>query len=508
MSTNSRTKNSIKNSITGSASQFISTILNFLVRTIFIYYLTEEYLGINGLFSNILYVLNFAELGIGHAIVYKLYKPVAEDNKERIKSLINLYKKISIIIGFTIFILGISLIPFLEYIIKEPPKIKENLNLLYCLFLLETIGPYFFGYKRYLLLVNQKNYINNIIELIFSITKSILQILILVFTKNYILYLIIYITSTIFSNIYISIYINKKYPFLKEKNIEKIKREELRELWNNVKALFAYKIGNTVLSGTDNIILSMTSGISAVGIYSNYSLIITAINKILWTILTGLTGSIGNINATKTKEKQEETFNQSLLISCILYGSGCVCLAVLLNPFITIWIGKKYILDELTITIAVLVYYLRGISYPADTYRDTLGLFNEGKFIPLICAIINIILSFILGNKLGIKGVFLATIISIIATTFWYMPKLIYKKIFNKSIIYFIKKILIYTIPFIISYIISNKLILLFNHNTIINFIIQTIITITCISIITIAMLYHTDEFKKISKKILNAIIK
>lgn len=508
MKRNTRTKNSLMNSSIGSISQMISTFLNFLVRTIFIHYLSNEYLGINGLFSNILYVLNFAELGISNAIIYNMYKPVAEDNKERIKSLVNLYHKVYFIIGIIVLLIGLSILPFMEYIIKEPPQIKENLNTIYLLYLLETTGTYFFGYKRSIFLVYQKNYINNLIDFIFSVVKSLLQAIILIVTKNYILYLLIYIISTICSNIYISFLVNKQYPFLTEKNIIKVKASEIKIMWQNVKSLFMYKLGNTILNGTDNIILSITTGIASVGLYSNYSLIITAVSGILWSILTGLTGSIGNLNATQSNKKQEEIFHQVLFLSCLLYGSGCVCLGVLLKPFITIWIGESYLLDNLTALFVVSVCYLRGLAFAADTYRDTLGLFHEGRLAPLFCSIINIILSLILGNYLGIKGVFLATDISILLTTFWYMPKIIYAKIFHQKASLYFKKVFIYTLPFAISYIVCTKTIELISQNTIIAFIVKILITITITTLMTIIFEYRTNECQEITHKIINQLKK
>lgn len=498
----SRTKKSIINGSVGSISQLVSTLLNFVVRTVFIYYLSEEYLGINGLFTNILYVLNFAELGIGNAIVYNMYKPVSEGNKERIKQLVNLYKKIYIGIGIIVLILGLSVIPFMDFIIKEKPNIRENLTLIYILYLLEQVFHYFLGYKRQVLLVYQENYLNSLIDLIFSVIKSIVQILVLVLTKNYILYLSIYILSTILSNLTISLLVNKKYSFLIEKNIKKVKQTEIKELISNVKSLFMYKLGNTVLNGTDNIIISMLVGIVSVGLYSNYSLIITAVSGILWTMLTGLTGSIGNFNASSTSKQKKDIFNQILFLSCCLYGFGVVCLGVLLKPFIILWIGEKYLLSNVTVLCLMIVLYLKGIVFPTNVYRDTLGLFKEGRLAPFVCAIINIVLSVILGKLMGMSGVFIATIISIISTTFWYLPRIIYKNIFRTSFINYLIKILKFTIPFIISYIVCIYLCSIVNGYSLLTFIIKTMITLIVSIAISLVMFKNTYEFKEIKKKV------
>ena len=501
MKKSSRTKNSFINSVVGSGSQIVSTLLNFLVRTIFIYCLSKEYLGVNGLFSNILYMLNFAELGIGNAIIYKLYKPVANNDKERIKSLVFLYKKVYFVIGIVILTLGLLVIPFMDYIIKDPPKIGENLILIYILYLFETVGAYFWGYKRSVLLVYQENYINSAIDLSFSIIKSLIQILILVFTKNYVLYLIVYILSTICSNLCISVYVNNKYSFLKEKNIVKIKKGEIKELWNNVKSLFTYKLGSTVLSGTDNILLSMIVGISAVGMYSNYSLIITAVSGILWTVLTGFTGSIGNLNALNDTKKSKEVYLQVLFVSCLLYGLGCLCIGSLINPFIDLWVGSEYLLSNRVVILLMIILYLRGIVYPDNTYRDTLGLFKEGRLAPFISALINIILSIILGNIMGMEGIFLATVLSILFTTFWYMPKVIFKNAFNSSINVYFKKIIKFSFPIIVMYILCSTIINSIQDNSFIMFIFKCFIVCLCCGM-TLLLERYNIEYKMIRNRI------
>ena len=499
---NSRTKNSFRNALVGSGTQIISTILNFLVRTIFIHCLSKEYLGVNGLFTNILLVLNFAELGFGSAIIYNLYKPVAYDDKEAIKSYLKFYKKVYFAIGLLVLVLGFLVIPFMPYLITGEVNIKESLVLIYLLFLLETVGTYFFGYKRSVLLVYEKNYINNLADLIFSILKSIIQAFILIFTRNYILYLIIYVLSMILSNVYISIYVNKKYPFLREKNIKKLEKKETKKIWQNVKALAIFKVGTVVLKGTDNIMISMLIGIIAVGLYSNYSVIISAVSGIGWTLLTGFTGSIGNLNANSTKEKKEEVFNKVLFVSALLYGFISVCLGNLLSSFVTLWIGREYLLDDLTILFLMITLYLNGLNFPQDVYRDTLGLFKEGKLIPLMSAILNITFSLILGKLMGLPGIFLATILSILATTFWYMPKVIYTKIFSKSILSYLKRVGFYTLPFVISYFLIYFIFLFIHDKSLVGFIFKTLITLIIVSFTTVIILRKTVEYREIKEKV------
>lgn len=508
MKNSSRTKSSLINGMVGSCGQLLSTFLNFVVRTVFIHYLRTEYLGVNGLFSNILYILNFAELGIGQAIVYNLYKPVAREDRERIKSLVDLYRRVYLAIGLVVLLLGLAVVPFLGYIIKEAPDIEESLAFIYILYLLETTGTYFAGYKRSVLLVYQKNYICSIIDLVLSVVKSVIQMVVLIVTKNYILYLVVYIVATILANVIISLYTDRLYPFLREKNVIKVKKEEAREIFSNVKSMFVYKIGNTVLNGTDNIILSTVVGIVAVGLYSNYSLVITAVSGILWTILTGLTGSIGNLNSTADKEKQEEIFLQVLFVSCVLYGFGCVCLGVLLKSFISLWIGEIYLLDLSVVVCLMVILYLRGISFANNAYRDTLGLFKEGRIAPLISSFINIVLSIVLGKRLGIMGVFLATVIAIVSTTFWFMPRIIYRNVFKKSLGIYLKKVIIFTVPFIVSYIICYNIVERIVVNSLLFLFLKGIVVVLVTGMITFLLVRKTKEYREVKIKVWSLVKK
>lgn len=498
-----RFKNSMKNSFWGAFSNLFCTLLNFCVRTIFIKTLGNEYLGINGLFTNILYILSFAELGVGHAITYSMYKPVANNDKEKVKSLLNLYRKFYQRIGCSIFGLGILIIPLLPFIIKESPNISENLILIYILYLFETAGSYFFSYKKSIAIVYQKDYICDVIKLVLSIIKSILQIIVLFVFNNYILYLVIYVLSTIFTNIVISKIVNKKYPYILDKNIKPLPDKEKKDIISSIKSLILYKIGRVSLSGTDNIIISALIGLSAVGLYSNYSLIITAIGGITYIILKGTISSVGNINATESIETKEKTMFQLLFISTWLYGFICICLVILLNPFIFIWIGNEYLLGINIIGASIFYILIDGLEFASHTYISTLGFFKQTRYSSLICAILNIILSLILGYKFGLFGIFLASSISKILTTSWFDTYVIYRDEFKKSPLkYYLRHLMLIIsvcINFICCYFITNLIV----GNSIMTFIFKTFITILLCNLIFILMFAHTSEFKNIYFKLL-----
>lgn len=499
----SRLKNTIKNSAWGVIYNIVATLLNFITRTIFITKLGNEYLGINGLFTNILFILSFAELGIGHAITYAMYKPTAEGDKEKIKSLLKLYKDFYNKVGLIIFITGILLIPFIPYLIKGDINIKESLILIYLLYLFETASSYFLSYKSSIISVNQKDYICDRVKILTSIVKTIFQILSLIIFKSYIIYLVIYVLSTFISNLIIYLKASKDYPFINEKDVKALDPKLRKDIINNIKSLVLYKIGRVSLSGTDNIIISSIIGITFVGLYSNYSLIISSVSGIAYIILKGCISSIGNVNATESLAKKEQVMKQLLFVSSYIYGFICICLSILLTPFINIWIGNSYNISYLAVLAAVLYILIDGMEFSAHTYISTLGYFNETKYSSLICALLNIILSIILGLKYGLFGVFISTSISKILTSSWYDVYIVYKKEFKKNPITYYKQYLYYFLITCINYIICLSITNFIKDISLLSFILKMIIIIIMSNIIYIINYHNKEEFVFFRKKIL-----
>lgn len=370
----SRTQNTVKNVKTGAIVQLVNKLMSFAVRTIFIMMLNTEYLGVNGLFTNILTMLSFTELGIGTAIIFNMYKPIAEDDKEKIKSLMRLYKKSYFIIGTIIFALGLCIIPFMKYIVKEVPNIKENIIIIYLLFLFNTASSYFFTYKKSIIIAYQKQSIINNIDSFFYLIRSMIEIIFLFLTRNYIVYLIIEILSTLIENIILAKKADKLFPFIKEKDIKEINKAEKNGIFDNVKSLIVYKFGEVILSGTDNILISSMVNVSTVGLCSNYTLIIQAIKSIVSTSLGGVTASVGNLNASKDTKRKEEIFYQLTFINFIIYSFCTLAFIILLEPFIKLWLGENYLLGMGVVIALSLNFFIDGIRNPGFIFRTTLGL--------------------------------------------------------------------------------------------------------------------------------------
>lgn len=436
----SRTENVARNAWFAFITQVANILISFISRTVYIYVLGVDYLGINGLFANILTILSFTEMGIGNAIIYSMYKPLAVGDEEKIKSLMSLYKKTYIAIGIFIAVAGLCLIPFLDFIIKDPPKIQENLTLIYLFFLADTAFSYFFAYKRSIIVADQKNYLVTLYQQGFHILQVIMQIIFLILTGKYLLFLLIKIICTITSNVLIARKADRMYPYLRSRKVEPLTSQERKSIFTNVRALFLYKFGSTILNGTDNIIISALIGVTAVGLSSNYLLIVSAINMILQQIKGAFTASVGNLNAVADTRSKEQVFNRIFFLSAWISGYTAAGLYMFLNPFIELWIGKEFLLDTGVVFAIVLSFYVSQMQFTAYTYRTTMGLFVQGRLAPISAATLNIILSVALAKPLGLMGIFLATSIARFSTIGIIDPILVYKKGFGKKPTYYFLK--------------------------------------------------------------------
>ncbi len=503
---NSRTANTAKNASFGLVSQILNIILSFISRTVFIYVLGVEYLGINGLFTNILMLLSFAELGIGNAIIYGMYKPLAMDDKEKLKSLMALYAKAYKAIGLFVFVAGLLVIPFMDYIIKDTPNINENITLIYVLFLLNTSISYFFVYKKSIITADQKNYVVLFYQQIFKVGQTLAQILFLWLTGQYLIFLVIQIITTLLNNIYVSRKADKMYPFLKEGKVKSLEKEEQSSIFANVKALFLYKFGSVVLNGTDNIIISAIIGITAVGLNSNYVLIISALTAIVGQIMNGFTASVGNLNALGSNESKEKAFNKIFFVSAWMYGFCAVGLYLFLNKLIVLWIGEAFIFSNLVVFAIVLHFYVNSVHFTAYTYRVTMGLFVQGRWAPLAAAIINVILSFWLGHTIGIAGIFFATSIARLITTGIVDPVLVYRNGFKKNPLIYYIRYFSFAGLFTALYFLMKLVVSFISITGLSGFIIEVVVVSLLFNIIMAIIFWKYQDFIEIRKAILGLI--
>lgn len=503
MKNSSRTQYAIKNASITTCMQIVNIVLGFVSRTIFIYLLNSDYLGVNSLFTNILTVLSFAELGIGNAIVFSLYKPIAENDKKKIQALMKFYKNAYWLIGSVILLAGLCVIPFLDVVIKDKPAIDESLVLIYCLYLFNTAVSYFFSYKKTLITACQKDYIVQIYTRVFQFVQLVVQSVFLLITHNFIIYLAILIVCTVGQNMALSIKANKMYPILTEKNDNTLLEEEKKSIFANVKALFVYKFGSVILNGTDNIIISSLINVSAVGIASNYTMLINNVTNVITGAISSITASVGNLSVKGNKNQIRNVLHQLLLMSVWLYGFTAIGFMVLANEFIDLWIGEKYLLSISVVFAIVFSIYINGAQYAAYTFRTTQGLFVQSRWVPLISAIINIVLSLWWGSLFGLSGIFIATGVSRLCTTTIVDPWLVYKNNFNEKPYEYYIKYGLETLGVLVNGVIQFKLISAIHIYGWLGFIVKFIIVCISTNLVFLIEFGCTKDFKALLSRIL-----
>jgi O-antigen/teichoic acid export membrane protein len=421
-----RTEYSIKNAYATTVLRVVAILMGYAVRVVFTHTLSQSYVGINGLFTDLLNVLALSELGIESAITYALYRPIAENDVEEQKSLMRIYRWYYRVVAVSVTLIGLLVIPFMPILIKNQPEV-EHLTLIYLLYLTNSALSYLVIYKKSLIDAHQLLYLGLMYQTGFWVIQDILQIIILITTRNFILFLLVYIICTLMGNIFISKKASRLYPYIKEKNIRPLEGIKKHEIAKNIRALFLHKIGNVLVSNTDNILLSSFVGIISTGIYSNYYLIIQSINQILHQIFLGITASIGNLGVSRNVEKVKIVYHTTYFIAHWVYGLGAICLYELLNSFVKISFGEKYLFTRDIVLVLCINFFITGLKDVTLVFRNSLGLFRRDRYISIVCAAFNLVFSIIMVKQFGTIGVFLGTLISMFLTSAWLEPYIIYK---------------------------------------------------------------------------------
>lgn len=491
-----RIKSSVKNTVAALFSNLITIVIGIVAQTYFIKLLGVEYLGLNGLFTNIISMLGIVELGIGSAITYNLYKPIANKDEETIQSLLHFYKKAYRIIATIIILISIIIIPFLPNLVGKI-TIKTNIYIIYMLFVIDIVCSYFLSYKRGMLYADQQGYIINLVHVLCLIILNILQILFLYITKNYYLYLIIKITMRIIENIIITIIINYRYSFLREKSIKPLEKNIKNDIISKVKALFFHKIAGFVISGTDNIIISKYLGIITVGLYSNYYLIINSIQTVFNQTLVALTPSIGNLLTENQSKKNYDIFKKIRFLNFWFSTFTAVSLMLIMDSFITIWLGKKYMLSKMVLLMLVINYFIQTMRNSYSIFKEAAGIFYEDRFVPIIESALNVLASIILLKYFGLAGVFMGTITSSLVLWCYSYPKYIYKDLFKQKYKNYILETIAYLTLFIFVLAVSYSISMLTtSENNLLNFAINIILSLTVPNLILLLIFRNNNNFK------------
>ncbi|WP_423409247.1 lipopolysaccharide biosynthesis protein [Heyndrickxia sp. MSNUG] len=495
-----RTEHSIKNISIGILSQIILVLLGFITRKIFVDSLGIEYLGINGLLTNVLSVMALVESGIGISIVYNLYKPLADGDKPKIIALVQVYKKAYGFLALIVTLLSIFLFPFLDLLMKDGGNIK-NLGLIYFLFVSKNIVSYLNAHKWSLINADQRGYVLAKVNLLFQVTTMIVRIIILIITNSFILYLTIELALYIIQTIYNGKVVNKRYPYIKTNEIYSLDIKTKENLVKNVKAMFMHNIGGFLVFGTDNLLISSFISVATVGLYSNYVMITSQLSSLVNPILGGIGGSVGNLIATENGEKNYSIFKVSFLVNFWVFSLSVIFLYNLLEPFINWWIGEQYILNHLSFIFILINFYLTGMRTAIATFKNKAGLFTQDKYVPIFEGLINLISSLILVKFYGLAGIFMGTTLSTLLTIFWTQPIIVYKNVFKVTVnSYFMKYAFYLFLTLFVGYITTLVTNTFTNDEGLLDLILKGLVCLIVPNLFYFSIFYKTEEFMYIWK--------
>ena len=381
------------------AGELLLAVLKFLSRRVFVLLLGREYLGLNGLFTDVLSMLSLAELGFSASITYSLYRPVAQGDTETIKSLVRLYRRVYRTVGMVVLAVGLSLTPFLSFFVKKMPEDIPYIPLIYVLNLANASISYFFAYKSTLLFVHQKKYVETAIRAAVSLGATVAQIGVLLLTRNYLYYLFLAIGATIVQNTAVSIQADRLYPYLREKNVRPLPLEILGEIRRNVRAILLHRIGAVAVFNTDNLLISKFVGVATAGLYSNYIMIRSFLNIMVGALFDVITPALGNLAATETMEGKQAAFRRLAFFSAWLFGWMSICLFCLYDPFIDLWLGEGYLLPTSAVLLIVVNFYVTSMRTPVINTKSVLGLFWDDRYKSIVEAAFNLVVSVLLARR-------------------------------------------------------------------------------------------------------------
>ena len=476
---------------------FVNIIWGFIekmITLIMIYKLGNEYLGLNGLFTSILQVLSLAELGFGDAIVFSMYKPIIENDNKMLSALLNLYKKVYRIIGMVILCVGLLILPFITKFVKGGYPSEVNIYVLYCIYLFNTVISYFlFAYKESLLKAHQRNDVNSRILSGCNIVMYVLQIIVLLLFSNYYLYIVIMPVTTIVLNCVRSLFVKKMYPqIVCEGHIEK---DAVIGLSKRIIGLTLNKLAQVCRNSFDSIIISSFLGLVILARYQNYYYIISALTVMVSIITTAVGAGIGNSIAAETVEKNYSDYKEFLFIYNWIACFCTVCMLCLYQPFIELWVGKSNVLPLSTVILCCIYFYTMKLGDIAAVYRQAAGIWWEDKFRPIVESVVNLAVNIVLVKYIGVDGVLVSTIISIVCINipwatyvlFKVYFKMSIKEVFFKYIRYFIET----TVLCAVVYGICSRI----NGNLLVVLVVRTIICIGLVNAGLYIISYTKPEF-------------
>ena len=420
-----RTKYTMINMLVSIGGQLLTTLLNFICRLVFIRCLSAEYLGVNGLFTDVLSLLSFAELGIGTAMVFSMYEPAARDDGPKLARLLNLYKWMYRSVAASVLLFGIILLPFLPYLIKGGEGVA-HIRLIYMMYVINSASSYLLNYKNSIYQAYQKSYIRAGWGMVCDCIRTALQIVILLLTHNFILYLLVQFVMQFAPNIIVSRMVDREFPYLKECR-ELPEKEERNGILKNIGAMSMHKLSTIIVRNTDSLLMSSFIGLTTVGLYSNYRLVLNNLNNLMGKFTTAFSGSVGNLSVLENPDRLYQVYKEMDLLFFVLSAYLTGGLMMLLNPFVELLFGREYCFSMFTVAIIVTEFYISRMRQVNMVFREAMGLFWNDRYKAVAEAVINLVVSLLLVKPYGVNGIVGGTIISSLTTCVWAEPYVVMK---------------------------------------------------------------------------------
>ena len=480
---------------------FLSVVPGSICRTIFVIRLSDTLLGVNALYTNILSLLSMAELGIGTALNFSLYAPVAKKDTEKIKSYMQMYRRAYHTIAVVVTVIGLILVPFLKYLVKNPGSVtSRDLTLFYLIFLFNTVSTYFVSYKYSLVNAEQRNYIQTNINTLTKVITVFFQIIVLLLIPNFYLYLITDAIIQLIQKVFVSRYLNKLYPYLTDKKVAPLSKGEHDEVWKKTRALVMHKVGDVARLQTDALIISSFIEVAVTGVVDNYTMVTNTIANFVNIIFNSVISGFGNLIATESKEKQYKTFKIYRFFASWVYGFSACGFFIMIQPLIYLWIvrrmGDSWMLPNLAVYLLITDYYFKGDRIVLSNYKTAAGVFEQDKYLALIQGIVNLVISIVLVQKIGLAGVYIGTVVSGLIANIT-KPIIIYRVCFDRnSLVYFrdsAKYMVLEVIAIALCYLCS---MFIMKNITILTFAIMIVVVTVVFNGLFILAFHKTDEFR------------
>ena len=504
---NSKTLNSVRNTFTGVFFKLVNMLFPFAIRTIILYKLGVEYLGLNTLFSSVLQVLSLSELGFGTAVAFSMYKPIAENDVDRICALLKLLRRVYSVIGLITLVVGLALVPFLPNLIEGEIPADVSLYALYFIYLGNAVLSYFlFAYKGILLNANQRMDVENVISVIVNLAMYVLQIVVLFIFQNYYVYIIFLPLSTLAINLFRSYKVKKMYPNIVCRG--EVEKEYRKEIYKNIGALMGHKLSGVVIFPISNIIISAFLGLEELATFGNYFYVVNALWGIIAIFFSAITASVGNSMIVDSLEKNYKDFKTLTFVNVWLMGFMAITLLCLFQDFIVLWVGEEYLYPIEVTVLFVFYFYLWRFKDILCTYKDAAGMWKDDFLKPYVVTIVSLVLTLLLVPRIGVIGALISGIAGFFLISMPWETHVVFKKYFKRSAINYYIRMFIYTVGVLFVGTITYFVCSFIPSGGVINLLLKGVVCAILPNVVILLLTFWMPEFKSVFNKAKNLLFR